>query len=134
MVDGMLARLQLAPELAEVSSARRFVRAELDGRVPSDTLADLQLITSELVTNAMLHALPTVVTVTLRQDDDSVAVTVVSEGASTGVGPTSTWSVADVDEVTGRGLGIVRGVADRIEVAQSTSRLSVTATCLTAGD
>ena len=40
-----------------------------------------------------------------------------------------TWSVADVDQISGRGLGIVRRLADDVSVARTTNSLSITARC-----
>lgn len=47
-------RLPPAPE--NVASARRFTRHELDALVPDDTVALVELLVGELVTNAVVHA------------------------------------------------------------------------------
>lgn len=126
---GRTLELVVASDLAEVAAARRFVGEGLRGRFDADMIADVELITSELVTNAVEHGAVHDVTIILRCDDDEVSVTVVSVGASPGVGPIPTWELPIADEVMGRGLAIVRLVADRVEVQQSANRLLLTARC-----
>ena len=60
-------RLELAPEPASVGRARRFVASVLDGEVDDEVLDAALVVTSELATNAMLHA-QTDFTVVVRCD------------------------------------------------------------------
>ena len=129
-VDGRTLEFVVAPDLAEVAVARRFVADELRDHVEADLIADVELITSELVTNAVEHGASHDVTIILRHDDKAVSVTVASVGASPGVGQARTWDLASADEITGRGLAIVRLVGDRVEVQQSADRLLLTVRCL----
>lgn len=62
------ARLELAPEPASVGRARRFVASVLEGEVDDELLDAALVVTSELATNAMLHA-QTDFTVVVRSDD-----------------------------------------------------------------
>lgn len=89
-----------------VGRVRRVLRATLDGAgVAEDTVDTAILLTSELVTNAVLHARTEVhVTVVV---DDGVRVEVHD---NSGMLP-ATRSHA-VDSMTGRGLGIVGQLAD----------------------
>ncbi|MET9773376.1 ATP-binding protein [Streptomyces sp. NPDC006367] len=49
----------LPPRYEAVREARRFTRATLDGWETGDRFDDVCLVVSELVTNALRHALPT---------------------------------------------------------------------------
>ncbi len=119
-------RLELDADLAQVSTARRFLRANLTG-VSEGIASDAQLIASELVTNAIEHGTGGSVTMAVQRGDDAVAVTVESVGPAPNVGAVSEWRLADVDEITGRGLGIVRAVADDVSVTRSPGRLVIRA-------
>lgn len=133
MVEDRLLALVVPPDPAEVRTAREFVGTNLSGQVADDIVADLQLIVSELVTNAVEHATDRTIRIVLQCVDDEISITVVSVGSSPAVGAPTTWDLATVDEVTGRGLGIVRRLADRVEVEQTSERLSLTACRRTGG-
>lgn len=120
-------RVELDADLAQVATARRFVRAALDDVSPTVN-ADAQLIASELVTNAVEHGRGTSVVIELQRRAAEIDVTVESEGPSPGVGAVEEWRVASVDEITGRGLGIIRNVAKRVAVRRVHGRLVITAT------
>jgi len=111
----------------QVAMARRFVRTTVAGHVPDDVSADLQLIVSELFTNAVQYGRSATVTVTVEVGPDEAAVTVDSGGPAPDVGPVDTWRVADEEEITGRGLGIVRRLADVIRVVRDNDRFAVAA-------
>lgn len=66
--------LQLDPVPALVAEARRFVLSHAP-ELPADTQDSLVLLTSELVTNAVLHA-RTAIELAITIADDSVIVTV----------------------------------------------------------
>ncbi len=127
MVDSVLTRLVMPADPSQIAPARRLVRTELAPMVPAALLDDLQLVASELVTNAIQHGASGPVTLTIAMDDERVAITVVSRGPSPAVGPVTNWTISEAPDVTGRGLGIVRRVADRVEVDQSADRLAITA-------
>lgn len=117
--------LQLAAHTVNVAAARRFVRNVL-APVDSDQLVtDLELVTSELVTNAIEHAVGDVVDVTVSCDDDLVTLSVTSRGNEHQVGPSAHWRIADPGSITGRGLGIVRSLADRIDVRHRDGELRI---------
>ena len=93
------------PEWAAVPAARRFVRETLRSWQVlgcDDLLADAELLTSELVTNAVLHA-ETPVHVTCRADGSEVEVSVLDRqpGRTIPGGPGRT---ADAHREAGRGL------------------------------
>ena len=119
-------RLELTADLAQVAIARRFVRANLHD-VPAGICADAQLITSELVTNAVEHGVGRSVVLALSRNSKSVDLSVESIGPSDEVGEVTEWKVADAEAITGRGLGIIRKVASDVKVSQSPNRLVITA-------
>ena len=126
MTIGHVMRCELDADLAQVGTARRFVRTNL-ADVPDALNADVQLIASELVTNAVEHGRGDRVAFALRCDEGAVALTVESIGPAPNVGEVDDWEVAPAEHVTGRGLGIVRSIADRVEVTRSGGRLVITA-------
>lgn len=126
MTTGHVMRCELSADLAEVGAARRFVRMNL-ADVPDELNADVQLIASELVTNAVEHGTGDRVAFALWRDQGSVALTVESIGPSPNVGDVDDWEVAPAEQITGRGLGIVRSLADRVEVNRQNGRLVITA-------
>lgn len=128
MTNGRVMKCELEADLAEVGTARRFIRANL-ADVPDELNADAQLVASELVTNAVEHGTGGPVVVALRRESESLALTVESVGPAPEVGAVDEWEVAPVEEITGRGLGIVRSIADRVDVSRRDGRLVITA-CL----
>lgn len=122
------ATVVLAADAAEVAAARRFVRRELGDRAAADVAGDLQLITSELFTNAVEHGAGAQVEVVVEAAETSCAVTVRSVGPAD-VGPAADWAVAEASSVTGRGLGIVRELADDLVVERTDASFVVTARC-----
>lgn len=128
MTNGRVMRCELEADLAEVGSARRFIRANLVD-VSVELNADAQLVASELVTNAVEHGAGGPVVIALSRDGASVALTVESVGPAPDVGAVDEWQMAPAEEITGRGLGIVRSIADRVEVIRRNGRLVITA-CL----
>lgn len=123
---GSMGRIELAPHVSQIAVARRFVSDELAG-VRDDITADMQLIVSELVTNAVEYCPDSPVIVSVEFDDDCAAVSVDTSGRRADVGRVDDWSIATSDSIAGRGLGIVRAVADRVDVGEYDDRLSITA-------
>ena len=121
----------LEAEASQVAPARRFVRRMLTDSADASTLADLQLIVSELFTNAVEHGVDGTVRVVVHDVADFVGVTVQSRGPSPGVGETADWSVAEPTAISGRGLGIVHELADELVVERNGDQLVVTARCAT---
>ncbi len=90
------------------AAARRFVEAELRGQGWSANDIDTALLlTSEVVTNAVVHA-RTALVVQLELSRDRIRVDVDDQGMGVAV-----LGSAGVDDVGGRGLQIVDALADR---------------------
>ena len=100
--------VHLDPVPASVAIARTFVREALPDVSP-ELLDTVILLTSELVTNAILHA-RTPVIVAMVQDDDRLMVAVDDRvPAEQGLEPRS-WSR---DRPGGRGLALVADLSDQ---------------------
>jgi anti-sigma regulatory factor (Ser/Thr protein kinase) len=119
--------LELEPAtMANVSAARSFVRRTLGPDVPDEVAADLQLATSELVTNAYEHGAEAAVVVTVEVGDGCASVSVRShQRPGANVAEVSEWSIADPEQLAGRGLGIVRAIADDLELTTEGSTLTI---------
>lgn len=102
---GLVAAASYEPEPAAVPAARHFVRETLRSwNVPGsdELLADAELLTSELVTNAVVHA-ETRVRVTCRAESDEVEVSVLDWQPGRAVAR-SPDREADANRAGGRGL------------------------------
>jgi anti-sigma regulatory factor (Ser/Thr protein kinase) len=121
----------LEAEASQVAPARRFVRRMLADSADASTLADLQLIVSELFTNAVEHGVDGTVRLVIHDEPRFVGVTVQSRGPAPRVGDATEWQVAAPSAVSGRGLGIVRELADEVLVERDGDDLYVTARCAT---
>jgi anti-sigma regulatory factor (Ser/Thr protein kinase) len=112
--------------MSNVAVARRFVRDALDGVVPAAVSADLQLAASELVTNALEHGTRQPVTVTISADRGRATLAIESStGAAATFADVEDWAIAEPDQRAGRGLGIVRTIADDVEVERDGSTLRI---------
>jgi anti-sigma regulatory factor (Ser/Thr protein kinase) len=113
-------------DTANISSVRRFVRQVLVECEAHDVVADVELMASELVTNAIEHGTGDEIEVTVTCDGHQVTLSVTSRGRAEQVGPHADWQVAEPGSITGRGLGIVRVLADRIDVCRRSDDLRIT--------
>lgn len=114
------AALPLTAAPASVGEARRFVRLRLDElEVPEPPLEDAVLLTSELVTNALLHA-GTGFEVRLDTDPNRVRVEVHDGGQRLPLA-----SAATMDATGGRGLLLVGQIANDWGVDRSVGGKSV---------
>ncbi len=97
-----------APAPESVGAARRFVGGVLRTRGCSDdAIEDATLLTSEIVTNAVVHA-RTELKLHLSVSSGTIRVEVDDQGMGATV-----LTYAEPDEVRGRGLSIVEALADR---------------------
>lgn len=110
--------------------ARLFVGHLLDGAgAPDDVIVDLQLIASELVANAVEHGDGREVTVSVDVAGAAWWVLLVQCGVArdslSRLVPEE-WSIAAPADRSGRGLGIVRHLADDIHVDVDLPLLAIT--------
>lgn len=115
----------LDADLSSVGAARRFVRNALADRTPDEVASDLVLVVSELVTNAIEHGARAPVEVSVRADHGLASVTVTSAGGD-GLAGVAHWRAAEPDRLSGRGLGIVRRLADEIDVERTAGAVAIT--------
>jgi len=98
--------LSLPPRLEAATQARRHVRQKLVAWELDDLVDPVVLLTSEVVTNALLHA-GTVITVAVRRDGQGVRVEV---GDGSGVQPVQRRR--STTATTGRGVQLLESVSD----------------------
>lgn len=108
----------LPRDLAAPGAARRAVEQWFGALLDPDDLERVKLLTSELVTNAVVHGVGKI-TLHARLDDDRVLVEVVDEGH----GFERTLHKRDFDEVGGRGLAIVDAEASRWGIHEGTTHV-----------
>lgn len=98
-----------------IGDARDFIRGVLrDDAVAPGIIDDVTLVVSELVTNAVGHGSGGPVTVRIETAPDEVVCVVRSTGGP--LPDPATWRSPGVSGRTGRGLAIVRALADAVEV------------------
>jgi anti-sigma regulatory factor (Ser/Thr protein kinase) len=113
---------------ADAWVSRQFVHRASAGRVPASKLADMQHVASELVTNALQHGLPRPISVIVHLRRRRAALSVASQSATDAVIPhASEWGLIGLNGRTGRGLAIVNGLSDSVEVERWGESLSITA-------
>ncbi|WP_329425194.1 ATP-binding protein [Streptosporangium sp. NBC_01495] len=93
-------------------TARRWVLELLDGHTATETMETLELLVSEVVTNAILHSDSAgpdgLVTVRVGLGDDVIHIEVIDDGSATSVPAIRT---ADGESLSGRGLSWVNLLA-----------------------
>jgi anti-sigma regulatory factor (Ser/Thr protein kinase) len=98
-----------------IGEARDFVRTVLrDDAVDEATIDDVTLAVSELVTNAVVHGAGGLITVRIETAPHEVVCGVRSTGGP--LPDPETWTSPGTSGRTGRGLVIVRAVADTVVV------------------
>jgi anti-sigma regulatory factor (Ser/Thr protein kinase) len=108
----MRAERRFALDARSPGAARRFVHDALSGHLTSARLDDVVLATSELVTNAVLHA-GTPLTVVVDADEDGGAYRWVRVSVADGDPDPPVLQPADTEAITGRGLLIVEALCER---------------------
>lgn len=117
---------RFAPSLPAIRLARHVLAnwLELQPGVDVDGIDDLIVACSELVSNAVRHAVGDVVSLRVRADEDSVVLEIEDDGDGFAW---PAWAMADVgdDDEHGRGLFIVEALTDEVEVVTSRGRTVV---------
>ncbi len=112
--------LEFAAALESIAGARDAVGDVLTSApgapIPESTVADVQLVVSELVTNSVIHSSrPT--TLVIEISDDIIRCSVTSSFAESADGPVlppTRWTAPPASARSGRGLAIVHAVADSV--------------------
>lgn len=111
---------RIALRLDDADRASRRARATIanfySGRLHPERLADLLLLVSELVTNAMEHGARGLVTLDVTLAEHRITVTVTSPGEVRMVGAPSSWQLPASHQRTGRGLALTARLADAVSV------------------
>lgn len=119
-------RLALKCDPQELGSRReRLAIAEhCAGRLAPETIYDLQLVASELVTNAFEHGARGVVTLDVIVHGESATVTVTSTGNSVGILNPNLWSFPEPTQASGRGLALTRAMSQAVELHTAVASFS----------
>ena len=104
--------LELSPQAASVSAGRRFVASRLQDMGLDDLVETASLLTSELLTNSVLHA-RTAISVSLGQDADGRVEICVRDGSR--FSPRRRRHAQDA--TTGRGIELLERLADSWDVS-----------------
>ena len=117
-------KLEVQPNVREVAVARRIASAALqDDHANSEEIADVELVTSELVTNAVeasTGSAPVAFSIELSDDDIRVS------AANRGDDFEADLKGSSASDDRGRGLGIVSAIGDlTIEHDDGTTTVSV---------
>ena len=119
--------IELIAEAASIPDARRMVAVALRAeRVDVVVVADLLVVVSELVTNAVVHGAGAPVRLVVR-GLSGIEITVVTS-CRADVGPVPTWTMPSPRSVGGRGLALVRALADQVVTTADAGSFAVTAT------
>jgi serine/threonine-protein kinase RsbW len=119
--------VQVTSDSASIPDARRMVAEALRAdAVDDDIAADLLVVVSELMTNAVAHGTGDPVGLAVREAAGCIEVTVVSGGRAD-VGPAPNWTMPSPGSIGGRGLALVRALSDRVEAGSDGDRFAITA-------
>ncbi len=116
-----------APE--SIGAARDLVRDSLVGTaVGAEVVGDIQLAVSELVTNAVVHGDGEPIVVRIESSPRAVVCAVTSHLSGRPLPDPEMWTSPAQGGPTGRGLAIVRTVADAVAVDIDDSVVTVRCT------
>lgn len=106
--------------------ARRFVRERVEPTtLDRQMLADVELATSELVSNAVEYGSGDDYQVTIATTDDRFIIEVASSHGGTNPRIPTEWSTSDPESPSGRGLGLVSALSTNVWVRKTDDRVIV---------
>lgn len=121
--------MSFAAEPDSPREARRFASAVLSVRAaPLQVARDLTLVVSELVTNFVEHSSGHRIDVIFDMRDPRWWAVEVIGGAGAAdkrMPEPATWTLASAEDISGRGLGIVRQLVDDVVIDVGTRQVSV---------
>ena len=106
--DALTAHTDLAGTPHSAPLGRLFVREHLRRRLAAEVLVTAELLTTELITNAVRHA-GTSIHLGVTCDADNLLVTIEDHSP---VAPVERQAIADDVTVSGRGLRVIAALAD----------------------
>ena len=113
-------------EVEDVQMARSFVRRHLSSVLSEDVVRDMELAASELVTNAWAHESCATVAIAIAVGGGRATVTIASTSPPTTLlADVEEWTMPAPNAPAGRGLAIVREVADNVEIEQRGASLAI---------
>ena len=119
----------LSRDPRQVGAVRHEVSAWLNARgIPTTTRTDLLIIVSELVSNAITAARASV-GVRLELDQDRASLEVEDDGAGHPDLDQHGHAAPEITSVAGRGLFIVRTLADDVKITSTRTGSLIRATC-----
>lgn len=116
--------LQCDPNERGSRRERQAIAEHCAGRIAPETIYGMQLVASELVTNAFEHGARGVVTLEVTIDGESATVTVTSTGNSSGILHPNKWSFPEPTKPSGRGLALARSMSQTIELHTAVASFS----------
>ena len=120
---------RFSSDSSSAGDARAFVSGVLlQAGVGRQATAEFELIVSELVTNAVEHGDGGDVAVRVDVSDAEWVVLTITSGISARTPPLdpASWTVAKASQPSGRGLGIVKELAQAIDVVRDGDSLVIT--------
>jgi anti-sigma regulatory factor (Ser/Thr protein kinase) len=108
--------VHLGSEPGNVAFTRRVIAAHSRGVGASNIASEVELVVSELVANIVEHGAAPAFEVSARSCGGVYAVTVRQASCGTTIPPLDQWTMPSTRSVRGRGLGIVRALAEHIEL------------------
>ncbi len=121
-MTGDRAELVVPGRSASLTPSRHFVRSHVGADVADDRAADIVLVASELVSNAIEHGSGGDITIRVERDDDTVELVVASMSPSL---PMLRTEPAAADALRGRGLQIVATLSDAVAIEAAEGVVSV---------
>ena len=115
-------------DVATSSAAAESTRFSRRAAAGADVVDDLDLIVSELMANSIQHGDGGDIVVRVDAPSAKWFSITVTNGVASSLPPMdpTTWKVAATDLPSGRGLGIVRRLADEIAVTEAAGLVHVT--------
>ena len=125
--DAVLLDRSMRPSLDEVAPNRRAIAAAVARTGGQEELVeDVELVASELLTNAVEQS-PTVdVRAIVRRHGARVSLTVANRRSRSAPPPPDTWPEHDSTGERGRGLAIVAALSERVEVDDADGWTTIT--------
>lgn len=125
-----LSKASLLSDSADITVARDSLEAWLEAKAPQ--LADIRkyevvLAANELLVNAFEHGGDGGCLLDMRRVDDQLAITVANNARDADVPPTQWWAMPEADARSGRGLAIVKSVADEVTQWVTATTVAITA-------